>query len=120
MICVDVNVLYYFFTAHPRFGAASRELLKKYGGSLATSALSAWLLYVLIRREEVVDAVRIIAILLPLDAEILAKALHLEKPRDFEDRIHLATMQSYGIDAILSNHSDFDNVGVVRIAPRPR
>jgi hypothetical protein len=61
LICVDVNVLYYFFTAHPRFGAASRELLKKYGGSLATSALSAWLLYVLIRREEVVDAVRIIA-----------------------------------------------------------
>ena len=68
----------------------------------------------------VVDAVRIIAILLPLDAEILAKALHLEKPRDFEDRIHLATMQSYGIDDILSNNSDFDNVGVVRIAPRPR
>jgi predicted nucleic acid-binding protein len=93
--------------------------LKRYRGSLATSALSAWLLYVLIRRE-VVDAVRNLAILLPLDAEILAKALHLEKPREFEDRIHLATMQSYGIDDILSNDSDFDYVGVVRIAPRPR
>lgn len=79
MICVDVNVLYYFFTA-PQFGDCSRELLKRYRGSLATSALSAWLLYVLIRRE-VVEAVRNIAILLPLDAEILAKALHLEKPR---------------------------------------
>lgn len=93
--------------------------MKRYRGSLATSALSAWLLYVLIRRE-VVDAVRNLAILLPLDAEILAKALHLEKPREFEDRIHLATMQSYGIDDILSNDSDFDYVGVVRIAPRPR
>jgi len=29
-------------------------------------------------------------------------------------------MQSYGIDVILSNDSDFDNVGVVRIAPRQR
>ena len=80
MICVDVNVLYYFFTA-PQFGDCSRELLERYRGSLATSALSAWLLYVLIRREVVVEAVRNIAILLPLDAEILAKALHLEKPR---------------------------------------
>lgn len=94
--------------------------MKRYRGSLATSVLSAWLLYVLIRREVVVDAVRNLAILLPLDAEILAKALHLEKPREFEDRIHLATMQSYGIDTILSNDSDFNYVGVVRIAPRPR
>lgn len=120
MIYVDVNVLYYFFTAHPQFGEGSRELLKKYQGGLATSALSAWLLYVLIRREEVVDALRNIAVLLPLDAEILARALRLEKPREFEDRIHLATMQSYGIDTILSNDADFDNVGVFRIAPRPR
>lgn len=94
--------------------------MKRYRGSLATSVLSAWLLYVLIRREVVVDAVRNLTILLPLDAEILAKALHLEKPGEFEDRIHLATMQSYGIDTILSNDSDFNYVGVVRIAPRPR
>ena len=67
-----------------------------------------------------VDALRNIAVLLPLDAEILARALRLEKPREFEDRIHLATMQSYGIDTILSNDADFDNVGVFRIAPRPR
>jgi predicted nucleic acid-binding protein len=120
LIYVDVNVLYYFFTAHPQFGEGSRELVKRYQGSLATSALSAWLLYVLIRREEVVDALRNIAVLLPLDAEILAKALRLEKPREFEDRIHLATMQSYGIDTILSNDSDFDDIGVVRIAPKPR
>jgi len=120
LIYVDVNVLYYFFTAHPQFGEGSRELLKRYQVSLATSALSAWLLYVLIRREEVVDALRNIAVLLPLDAEILAKALRMEKPREFEDRLHLATMQSYGIDTILSNDSDFDNIGVVRIAPKPR
>jgi predicted nucleic acid-binding protein len=120
LVYVDVNVLYYFFTAHPQFGEGSRELLKKHQGSLATSALSAWLLYVLTRREEAVDALRNIAVLLPLDAEILAEALHLERPREFEDRIHLATMKSYGIDTILSNDSDFDDVGVVRIAPRPR
>mgnify|MGYP003871795353 FL=1 len=120
MIYVDVNVLYYFFTAHPQFGEGSRELLRKYQGSLATSALSAWLLYVLIRREEVAEALRNIAVLLPLDAEILARASRLERPREFEDKIHLATMQTYGIDTILSNDSDFDNVGVIRIAPRPR
>lgn len=74
----------------------------------------------MIRKEEVVDALRNIAVLLPLDAEILAKALRLDKPREFEDRIHLTTMQSYGIDNVLSNDSDFDNIGVVRIAPKPR
>jgi predicted nucleic acid-binding protein len=94
LIFIDVNVLYYFFTAHPQFGEGSRELLKKCQRSLATSALSAWLLYVLIRREEVVEALRNIAALLPLDGEILAKTLRLEKPRVFEDRLHLATMQS--------------------------
>lgn len=38
---VDVNVLYYFFTAHPEYGEASRELIKRFAGRLATSAHTA-------------------------------------------------------------------------------
>jgi hypothetical protein len=48
--------------------------LKRYQGDLATSALSAWLPYILICREEVVDALRDNVVILPLDAEIFAKA----------------------------------------------
>ncbi|AAL62561.1 type II toxin-antitoxin system VapC family toxin [Pyrobaculum aerophilum] len=117
-IYVDVNVLYYFFTAHPEYGEGSRELIKKYAGRLATSALTAWLLYVLTRNEGIVEATRDLTTLLPLDVEVLNKAKRLNKPRDFEDRIHLATMQIYGIDTILSNDGDFDEAGVQRIAPR--
>lgn len=117
-IYVDVNVLYYFFTAHPEYGEGSRELIKKYVGRLATSALTAWLLYVLTREEGVVEAVGELAALLPLDAEVLGRARRLSRPRDFEDRVHLATMQVYGVDTILSNDADFDEAGVQRVAPR--
>ncbi|MEM1598140.1 MAG: type II toxin-antitoxin system VapC family toxin [Pyrobaculum sp.] len=117
-IYVDVNILYYFFTAHPQFGEGSRELLRKYFGRLVTSSLSAWLLYVLIRDEKVIPALEEVATLLELNSEVLRRALSLKRPKDFEDRIHLATMQIYGIDTILSNDDDFENVGVTRIAPR--
>ena len=117
-IYVDVNILYYFFTAHPQFGECSRELLRKYFGRLVTSSLSAWLLYVLIRDEKVIPALEEVATLLELNSEVLRRALSLKRPKDFEDRIHLATMQIYGIDTILSNDDDFENVGVTRIAPR--
>ncbi|MEZ0320123.1 MAG: type II toxin-antitoxin system VapC family toxin [Pyrobaculum sp.] len=117
LIYVDVNVLYYYFTAHPKFGEGSRELIRRYSGRLVTSSLSAWLLYVLLRDEGVVAALEDIATLLELNGEVLRRALSLKKPRDFEDRIHLATMQIYGVDTILSNDEDFDGVGVTRIAP---
>jgi len=38
----------------------------------------------------------------------------LEKPKDFEDRIHVATMLELGIDAIISNDRDFDDVAGIR------
>lgn len=117
-IYVDVNVLYYYFTAHPEYGEGSKELIAKYYGRLCTSALSAWLLYVLIRDVEVVKALEKIATLLDLDGDVLRLAASLDRPADFEDRIHLATMRIYGVDTILSNDSDFDGVGVVRIPPR--
>ncbi|MEL9991881.1 MAG: type II toxin-antitoxin system VapC family toxin [Thermoproteus sp.] len=117
LIYVDVNVLYYYFTAHPEFGEGSRELIRRYSDRLVTSSLSAWLLYVLLRDERVVAALEDIATLLELNGEVLRRALSLERPRDFEDRIHLATMQIYGVDTILSNDGDFDGVGVTRIAP---
>jgi predicted nucleic acid-binding protein len=39
LIYVDVNVLYYFFTAHPLFGEGFRELLKRYQVRLASLRL---------------------------------------------------------------------------------
>lgn len=54
--------------------------------------------------------------LAPLTAGILGRAERLEKPRDFEDRIHVATMLELGISTIISNDSDFDGVvGIKRV-----
>ncbi len=66
LIYVDVNVLYYFFTAHPQFGEGSRELLKRYQVRLTSLRLETYG-----EKGRPRDA----AAHLPLDAEILAKAL---------------------------------------------
>jgi len=116
MIYVDVNVLYYYLTAHEEFGARSKELLEEYSDYLATSALTAWLLYVLTRLENVAEILSELGIrLLPLTSEVLRLAIKMKIPKDFEDRIHLATMKQYNIEIILSNDRDFDLPNVKRI-----
>jgi len=54
--------------------------------------------------------------LAPLTAGILSRAEKLEKPRDFEDRVHVATMMELGVTTIISNDRDFDGLaGITRI-----
>jgi len=109
-------VLYYYLTAHEEYGPRAKSLLEEYSGLLATSALTAWLLYVLTKVERVDQILAELEIeLLPLTSAVLRRASRLEKPRDFEDRIHLATMLEHGIDTILSNDKDFDAAGVRRV-----
>jgi len=116
-IYIDVNVLYYYLTAHPQFGEQARNHVASWSGSLVTSSLSAWILYVLTKLEEVASILDEVGVeLVPLTASILSMAEKLRKPRDFEDRIHVATMLELGIDTIISNDSDFDGAaGIKRV-----
>ena len=112
-IYIDVNVLYYYLTAHEEFGERSKDLIERY--ALATSALTIWLLYVLTKLENVATILEELEIeILPLTSEIFEKARMLKKPKDFEDRIHLATMLEHGIEIILSNDKDFDEIPKIR------
>jgi predicted nucleic acid-binding protein len=116
-IYIDVNVLYYYLSAHPQFGERARSYIATWGGNLVTSSLSAWILYVLTRLENITSILDEVGVaLVPLTASIMSGAEKLEKPRDFEDRIHVATMLELGIDTIVSNDRDFDGlVGIKRI-----
>lgn len=116
-IYVDVDVLYYYLTAHPLLGEKSKRYLEEYGGPLVTSSLSAWLLYVLTRLEKVPIILEEIGVeLVPLDSAVLREAVRLDKPRDFEDCIHLATARHLEIRTVISNDRDFDNIlGIKRI-----
>ncbi|RLE94023.1 MAG: VapC toxin family PIN domain ribonuclease [Thermoprotei archaeon] len=110
-IYVDVNVLYYYLTAHPLFGEKAKSLLSKYSGMLSTSVLTVWLLYVLTGLENIDQILSELEIeLLPLTANIISAARNLKKPRDFEDRIHLATMLKHNVHVIISNDRDFDDL----------
>jgi len=116
-IYIDVNVLYYYLTAHPLFGERSKRYLEEYGGLLVTSSLSAWLLYILTKQEDVPSLLEEIGVeLVPLDVGVLREAARLDKPRDFEDRVHLATARRLGVRTIISNDRDFDGVpGIERV-----
>ena len=110
---IDVNVLYYYLTAHEEFGERAKELIEQY--SLATSALTVWLLHVLTKLENVDTILEELEIeILPLTSQIFKRVRTLEKPKDFEDRIHLATMLEHGIRVILSNDRDFDGIPEIR------
>ncbi len=52
--------------------------------------------------------------LVPLTASVLSIAEKLEKPRDYEDKIHLATMVELGMDTIISNDKDFEGIMGIR------
>ncbi|MEM1909172.1 MAG: type II toxin-antitoxin system VapC family toxin [Thermofilaceae archaeon] len=114
-IYVDVNVLYYYLTAHPVYGEISKRYLEEFSGQLVTSSLTAWLLYVLTRVENIALILDEIGVeLAPLDSAVLREATRLKKPRDLEDRIHLATALRLGAAAILSNDKDFDGIPGIR------
>ncbi len=114
---VDVNVLYYYLTAHPEYGERAKEHLEVYGGLLVTSSLTVWLLHVLTKLEGLSTILEELGVeLAPLDAGIVREAERLERPRDFEDRLHLATARRLGVRVILSNDRDFDGIpGITRV-----
>lgn len=116
-IYVDVNVLYYYLTAHPQYGERAKAYIEAYSRSLVTSSLTVWLLYVLTRLENPASILEEIGVeLAPLSPEILREAERLRQPSDFEDRIHLATAKQLGITVIISNDKDFDGIpGISRI-----
>jgi predicted nucleic acid-binding protein len=102
-------------TAHPQFGERTKTHIARWSGNLVTSSLSAWILYVLTRLENIASILDEVGVeLVPLTASVLSIAEKLEKPSDYEDRIHLATMLELGIDTIISNDRDFDGIAGIR------
>jgi len=111
-----VNVLYYYLTAHEEYGERSKKLIEMYSPDLVTSALTLWLLHVLTKLENLDEILSELGIeLLPLTDRIFRRARLLKRPRDYEDRLHLATMEELGIKKIVSNDRDFDGLSVERI-----
>ncbi len=107
MIYVDVNVIYYYLTAHPGFGEKAKRYFEELDDLCTLHALTK-----LRNIPEILEEIGIT--ILPLTQEVLNFAMGFEKLR-FEDAIHYATMKLNGIDTILSNDSDFDKVDVKRI-----
>jgi predicted nucleic acid-binding protein len=92
-----------------------RHTRARWSGNLVTSSLSAWILYVLTRLENIASILDEVGVeLVPLTASVLSIAEKLEKPRDYEDRLHLATMIELGIDTIISNDKDFDGIAGIK------
>ncbi|ASJ07969.1 twitching motility protein PilT [Thermococcus siculi] len=116
---VDVNVIYYILTANEEFGPRAKELVEEYYGRMITSALTAWQLYVLLRRTGA--KLRISQVLEDLGVKVVAltpeilKIAEECKKLDFDDAIHYATMKAHGIKVILSNDGDFDRVNIKRV-----
>ncbi len=114
MIYVDVNVFYYYLTAHPEFGEKAKRYLEDFD-NLCTSALTVWILHVLTKLRNLPEILEEIGItILPLTSDVLSLAMNVKKI-DFEDAIHYATMKLNGINKIISNDSDFDKVDVERL-----
>ncbi|MEN3035736.1 MAG: type II toxin-antitoxin system VapC family toxin [Candidatus Methanosuratincola sp.] len=114
-IYIDVNALYYFLTAHDEFGLKAKQHIEDRSGALATSVFSVWLLHVLTNLENIYEILEELEVdLLPLTKETFALAKVLDKPGDYEDRIHLSTMLQHGIKTIISNDRDFDGIPEVK------
>ncbi|ASJ13290.1 type II toxin-antitoxin system VapC family toxin [Thermococcus thioreducens] len=115
-VYVDVNVIYYHLTDNPEFSDRATDLLEEHYGSMITSSLTVWQLYILLRRLNREVRFNLMEILpelgvriVPLTPEILLEVERVEK-LDFDDAIHYTTMKRYGVKRILSNDRDFDKI----------
>ena len=121
---VDANVIVY--AAVPsRYRQACLEILEavaegKAEGRVSTAILEEVWHIELSGRAGVIEglarqAYRLFTPLLPVNDEIMARALDLDVRRlGANDRIHVATALVHGIDIILSADSDFDRVPALR------
>lgn len=118
---VDVNVLFYWLTDHEKFGDTATTIIRRIenGEKAVTSALTLWLLHILLERttanydpKVLVDRLRKIRFLriAPLNQKHFEKAITLsqEYELDLEDAIHLAVALENRCQIIYSNDKDFD------------
>jgi hypothetical protein len=98
-------------TAHSEFGEGAKTHIAKWSSDLVTSSLGAWILYVFTRLENIASILDEVGVeLVPLTISVLSIAEKLEKPGDYEDKIHLATMVELDMDTIISNDKDFEGI----------
>ncbi len=128
MMYIDVNIFVYWLTGHKRYGNIAYKILEKVekGSKAITSALTLWLLHVLLseicknynalemfKRIKALRGLRIV----PLTPEIFEKAITImnKYDLDLEDAIHLATAIKYKAEKIASNDGDFDRTPLQRV-----
>lgn len=122
---VDVNVLIYWLTDHPEFGEIATDIIERIeGGERATtSALTPWIIHVVLKNEaENYDAETMLELLddlekltiteLGMEDYLRADELVTETGLDMEDALHLATAERHDCDTIYTNDADFDNVKI--------
>ena len=125
---VDVNVLFYWLVAHEEFGETATKIIERIerGEKAVTSALTIWLLHILLKGttenynpRELAKKLREIKFLkiAPLELKHFENALEISSmySLDLEDSIHLAVALEQNCDAIYSNDTDFDNTPIKRI-----
>lgn len=125
---VDVNVIVYWLTDHPKHGDVATRIMERIESyeKAVTSSLTPWLVSVILSREtenfdEKVLIERLAEIrnlkIAPLKMDTYHRAVELipKYKLDLEDSIHLATALEYNAEAIYSNDSDFDRCPIRRV-----
>ena len=118
---VDVNVLFYWLTNHEEFGETATTIIQRIenGEKAVTSALTLWLLHILLEKttenydpKVLLDRLRKIKFLriVPLNQKHFEKAIDLswKYGLDLEDAIHLAVAIKNKCQIIYSNDKDYD------------
>ncbi|MBS1263423.1 MAG: tRNA(fMet)-specific endonuclease VapC [Methanonatronarchaeales archaeon] len=122
---VDVNVLIYWLIDHPEFGDTAREIVGRIEGGerAATSALTPWIIHVVLKNEaenydretmlELLDDLKHLTVAeLTMNDYLRADELVAEAGFDMEDALHLVTAERLDCDKSYTNDSDFDKVGI--------
>lgn len=120
---VDTNIFLYAVQAHPQFGKASKEILKRIDGgekavtSFINLAEICWWLKKHEKKDQIEDELKLITSILNLEITPLALEDFLYAGRfvkehriDFNDCLILAAMKKLKIKRIYSNDPDFDKV----------
>ncbi len=131
---LDVNVLIYWLTKHPEFGAYAYEWVKKVEETKSiflTSALSIYETTVLLAglhgtnlknqtlvgeiTESINDLTNLQIVPFTVKQAIEAPLLMSLYNLDFEDSLHLAAAMEYDATIIVSNNRDFDRTPLTRV-----
>jgi len=124
---VDVNVFVYWLSDHPLFGERATNIIERIekGERSTTSALTIWLLHVILEEEaedyslgKLLQRIGDLKYLRvePLTSEdfVIASKNEDNYSMDLEDALHFSVCERLGIREIYSNDDDFDRTPLKR------